>query len=311
MLINPAFDYLKKPDSSWEFTNHTDHLNVFNYQTMIGPERYTNSSDSNNIWSVVPPSTTNNVPLNNPSMTQYSDSPSYLPTYIHGIRSQTSVNNSSIGLSNKLCAMSLSGLTSFSSKKQEYETSSSGKKKISEDRSVAIFKKSNRDCSKASTAMSQIGLENLMVGLDDKLFAMTLSDLTSFSSKKQEYKTSSSGKKRRSEDSSMALVKKSKHESSKASFVKLPREKIISLQHIVSPFGKTDTATVLQDTIKYISFLQDQVQLLSDPYVKSSTIKDINSCGGLERTDNAAKELGLRSRGLCLAPISCIPEVYR
>jgi hypothetical protein len=37
------------------------------------------------------------------------------------------------------------------------------------------------------------------------------------------------------------------------------RDQITSLQQLVSPFGKTDTASVLQEAIEYIKFLHDQV----------------------------------------------------
>ncbi|WOK91891.1 transcription factor bHLH123-like [Canna indica] len=45
-------------------------------------------------------------------------------------------------------------------------------------------------------------------------------------------------------------------------------DRITALQQLVSPFGKTDTASVLQETIDYIKFLHDQVGVLSGPYLK-------------------------------------------
>ncbi|KAI5077322.1 hypothetical protein GOP47_0007146 [Adiantum capillus-veneris] len=50
-------------------------------------------------------------------------------------------------------------------------------------------------------------------------------------------------------------------------------ERIATLQQLVSPFGKTDTASVLLEAIGYIKFLQEQVQALSSPYFKSPTIQ--------------------------------------
>lgn len=75
-------------------------------------------------------------------------------------------------------------------------------------------------------------------------------------------------------------------------------EKITALQQLVSPFGKTDTASVLLEAIGYIKFLQDQVHVLSSPYMKSNG----NRKGGEVGTD-------LRSRGLCLVPVSCTLNV--
>ncbi|KAK9165455.1 hypothetical protein Scep_000646 [Stephania cephalantha] len=46
-------------------------------------------------------------------------------------------------------------------------------------------------------------------------------------------------------------------------------DRIAALQQLVAPFGKTDTASVLMEAIGYIKFLQDQVETLSVPYMKS------------------------------------------
>lgn len=75
-------------------------------------------------------------------------------------------------------------------------------------------------------------------------------------------------------------------------------EKITALQQLVSPFGKTDTASVLLEAIGYIKFLQEQVHVLSLPYMTSN----VNRKGCEAGTD-------LRSRGLCLVPISCTRNV--
>ncbi|XP_038679287.1 transcription factor bHLH113-like isoform X2 [Tripterygium wilfordii] len=45
-------------------------------------------------------------------------------------------------------------------------------------------------------------------------------------------------------------------------------ERVATLQHLVSPFGKTDTASVLHEAMGYIKFLQDQVQVLCSPYLQ-------------------------------------------
>ncbi|KAF8715878.1 hypothetical protein HU200_026838 [Digitaria exilis] len=45
-------------------------------------------------------------------------------------------------------------------------------------------------------------------------------------------------------------------------------DRITALQQLVSPFGKTDTASVLHEAIEYIRFLHDQVASLSSPYLR-------------------------------------------
>ncbi|KAF3776863.1 Transcription factor [Nymphaea thermarum] len=63
-------------------------------------------------------------------------------------------------------------------------------------------------------------------------------------------------------------------------------DRITALQQLVSPFGKTDTASVLHEAIQYIKFLHDQVN-------NSDKSKD-----------QEGPKQDLRSRGLCLVPIS-------
>ncbi|XP_042941116.1 transcription factor bHLH153 isoform X2 [Carya illinoinensis] len=75
-------------------------------------------------------------------------------------------------------------------------------------------------------------------------------------------------------------------------------ERIVTLQQLVSPYGKTDTASVLLEAMEYIQFLHEQV--LSAPYLQS--------------TPSVMQELGpysLRSKGLCLVPVSCTAGVAR
>ncbi|CAN6337164.1 unnamed protein product [Urochloa humidicola] len=45
-------------------------------------------------------------------------------------------------------------------------------------------------------------------------------------------------------------------------------DRITALQQLVSPFGKTDTASVLHEAVEYIRFLHDQVASLSSPYLR-------------------------------------------
>ncbi|VVB07478.1 unnamed protein product [Arabis nemorensis] len=89
-----------------------------------------------------------------------------------------------------------------------------------------------------------------------------------------------------------------RHKSGLSSFSSKERkdkvgERISALQQLVSPYGKTDTASVLLEAMQYIQFLQEQVKVLSAPYLQTTNI--INE----EELD----EYSLRSRGLCLFPM--------
>ncbi|KAK4854751.1 hypothetical protein QYF36_000787 [Acer negundo] len=76
-------------------------------------------------------------------------------------------------------------------------------------------------------------------------------------------------------------------------------ERIVALQQLVSPYGKTDTASVLCEAMEYIQFLHEQVKVLSAPYLQSTpTVQEV-------------EHHSLRNRGLCLVPISCTAGVAR
>ncbi|PKU72462.1 Transcription factor bHLH112 [Dendrobium catenatum] len=78
-------------------------------------------------------------------------------------------------------------------------------------------------------------------------------------------------------------------------------DRITALQQLVSPFGKTDTASVLHEANEYIKFLYDQVNVLSTPYLKNGKLKQQRQ----KRSDNSNdEEQDLKSRGLCLVPIA-------
>ncbi|KAJ8535931.1 hypothetical protein K7X08_034332 [Anisodus acutangulus] len=83
-------------------------------------------------------------------------------------------------------------------------------------------------------------------------------------------------------------------------------DRITALHQLVSPFGKTDTASVLSEAIGYIRFLQAQIQALSSPYMG-------NAAGSMghthQQSDSQHRVKDLRSRGLCLVPISCTLHV--
>ncbi|CAO2835113.1 unnamed protein product [Amaranthus hypochondriacus] len=92
-------------------------------------------------------------------------------------------------------------------------------------------------------------------------------------------------------------------------------DRIAALQQLVAPFGKTDTASVLMEAIGYIKFLQNQVETLSVPYMKlaSSSNNSSNTQRGVEKNeyseDEETKVRDLRSRGLCLVPLSCMSYI--
>ncbi|KAL6848447.1 hypothetical protein ACP4OV_021741 [Aristida adscensionis] len=133
------------------------------------------------------------------------------------------------------------------------------------------------------------------------------------------------------------------------STVKVRKEKlgdrITALHQLVSPFGKTDTASVLLEAIGYIRFLHGQIEALSTPYVSGSNGGGDGSSSKQQQQqearvqgerhsifpedpgqlfhDSAMKKRGqpeedggveeakrdLRSRGLCLVPVSCTLDV--
>lgn len=87
-------------------------------------------------------------------------------------------------------------------------------------------------------------------------------------------------------------------------------DRIAALQQMVAPFGKTDTASVLMEAIGYIKFLQNQVETLSVPYMKSTQKSNRLPTSGVAIEDgNEEAKRDLRSRGLCLVPLSCLSYV--
>ncbi|XP_020589608.1 transcription factor bHLH112-like isoform X2 [Phalaenopsis equestris] len=79
-------------------------------------------------------------------------------------------------------------------------------------------------------------------------------------------------------------------------------DRITALQQLVSPFGKTDTASVLHEAIEYIKFLHDQV--LSTPYLKNGHPMQQQQQSSEKFEEGEWQKQDLRSRGLCLVPIS-------
>ncbi|KAG5010513.1 hypothetical protein JHK87_019028 [Glycine soja] len=80
-------------------------------------------------------------------------------------------------------------------------------------------------------------------------------------------------------------------------------DRVTALQQLVSPFGKTDTASVLHEAIEYIKFLHDQVNVLSTSYMKNGApTQQQQGCDDLK--DSEGPQQDLKSKGLCLVPIS-------
>ncbi|KAL8539048.1 hypothetical protein ACS0TY_000878 [Phlomoides rotata] len=77
-------------------------------------------------------------------------------------------------------------------------------------------------------------------------------------------------------------------------------DKITALQKLVSPYGKTDTASVLLEASISIKALQDQ-------------IKELFQLIPVQETTNMIREKGtdLKSRGLCLVPCVFLEELER
>ncbi|XP_071726232.1 transcription factor LRL1-like [Rutidosis leptorrhynchoides] len=88
-------------------------------------------------------------------------------------------------------------------------------------------------------------------------------------------------------------------------------ERIAALQQMVSPYGKTDTASVLHEAMGYIKFLQEQVQVLCSPYLKRLPTNQIvnDHVDGEKGKGGGERKNSLWSRGLCLVPVECTLHV--
>ncbi|KAF5796474.1 putative transcription factor bHLH family [Helianthus annuus] len=111
--------------------------------------------------------------------------------------------------------------------------------------------------------------------------------------KKSNTKSSSSAKRPRNENPPMPAFKVRKEKMG---------DRITALQQLVSPFGKTDTASVLSEAIEYIKFLHEQVNVLSTPYMKNAAIMQQQQQIPDKTSEGSRQDL--RSRGLCLVPMS-------
>ncbi|XP_076934353.1 uncharacterized protein LOC143600592 [Bidens hawaiensis] len=82
-------------------------------------------------------------------------------------------------------------------------------------------------------------------------------------------------------------------------------ERIAALQQLVSPYGKSDTASVLHEAMGYIKFLQEQVHVLCSPYLQRlPPAQNVGEEGGV-----GERKKDLRIRGLCLVPVDCTLQV--
>ncbi|CAN6231242.1 unnamed protein product [Urochloa humidicola] len=182
----------------------------------------------------------------------------------------------------------------------------------------------------------------------------SITSTTSLGSNMLEFSNNSSSPRECISTTSGSAFKKARTQepSPTQSTVKVRKEKlgdrITALHQLVSPFGKTDTASVLLEAIGYIRFLHGQIEALSTPYVGgsnggtggggsiSSSSKQLREASvhgerhsifpedpGQLLHDSASKRRGhpeqdgsceeakkdLRSRGLCLIPVSCTLDV--
>ncbi|KAF9676796.1 hypothetical protein SADUNF_Sadunf08G0040300 [Salix dunnii] len=86
-------------------------------------------------------------------------------------------------------------------------------------------------------------------------------------------------------------------------------DKITALQKLVSPYGKTDTASVLQEASLYIKLLQEQIQNLFQMLTSSyNTARPVQQSQGLSQEIDG-RLFDLRSRGFCLVPVSFTQEM--
>ncbi|KAI7736433.1 hypothetical protein M8C21_016106 [Ambrosia artemisiifolia] len=85
-------------------------------------------------------------------------------------------------------------------------------------------------------------------------------------------------------------------------------DRISALHQLVSPFGKTDTASVLLEATAQIRFLESQIEALSSPYMNL-----VNNVSEATRHQHASDGKGLpkdlASRGLCLVPVACMAHI--
>ncbi|RDX65597.1 Transcription factor bHLH111 [Mucuna pruriens] len=295
-MFQPVCDYLKKLDTSWEYSGPTSlssfekHLNGFSEAMIENNERLTKLSNLVSTWSIAPPDPevsshfdpqTNNMCL--------SSSMEHLPQSDHFKQPFGDSTPCSLGGASRNSGV-FPCYDHDMKVKQEYHASESlnsngyqnGFNNLPVGDSCKLyqgmpnFSSCTRNISDVISFNSRLGrpvvgihaqkpsMKYLNVSEPKKQGLQTPSPIRTNVNGKGEG-TTREVKKKRSEESSDAMLKKPKQEASTASSSKAPKvklgDKITALQQIVSPFGKTDTASVLFEAIGYIKFLQEQVQV--------------------------------------------------
>ncbi|KAI3967973.1 hypothetical protein MKW92_044015 [Papaver armeniacum] len=87
-------------------------------------------------------------------------------------------------------------------------------------------------------------------------------------------------------------------------------DRIITLQKLVSPFGKTDTASVLKDTSDHIKMLYNQIEMLTNPYFQPDAFLHYYHKHDLQ-VGVGELSSGLAERGLCLVPVSFTQNITK
>ncbi|KAL1551525.1 transcription factor bHLH68-like isoform X3 [Salvia divinorum] len=156
-------------------------------------------------------------------------------------------------------------------------------------------------------------------GHEQDQFLTTLLNFSDVSSATVESKNQQHNKEHYSSEKSKGGVsKKARVQQSAQPALMVRKEKlgdrITALHQLVSPFGKTDTASVLSEAIGYIRFLQSQIEALSSPYMGNAvqhqhSVQERNCLFPEEHSQDSQGRSDLRSRGLCLVPISCTQHV--
>ncbi|KAJ6356625.1 hypothetical protein OIU78_004679 [Salix suchowensis] len=307
-IFGTACDYFKKMENNWEFTSPTPfdnfekHLTGLSDQSLIGSGRFDKLVSQ---LSIAPSNPEVKRQLFDPLTCSISLSPSRMSTVI----------KDPPGL--------LFRVRSFSSNGAGYHNGGPNSSVVGDNSKYyhGMPDRSARNFADVSTFSDRLRKPMIDIQVPKPCFkSINLSDSRNQGPRTSSptgkgHETTNERKRKRSEETSETALKKAKHGSSTVSSVKIqaPKvklsERVMALQQIVSPFGRTDTASVLYEAIQHIKFLQEQVQVFSNPYL-TTTISHKDPWVGLDRKDKGDAKLDLRSRGLCLVPISCTPQIY-